>query len=521
MNIFLEKLKINIPKLLSLYDLDPTSKTYGYGDREYWAWKTKDFCNATMQGGIHALAISYKLNISNNNKILDIIDIAISAIENIRAKNGSLAEAYPQENSYCVTALVAFDILATIYTLGNLLNANKITKYLKIIRPLITFLCKNNEEHAVISNHLATAAAAIILWNKIANDNKTKAEEILNKIYCYQSEEGWYREYTGADPGYQTLCTYYLAYIYTITKDKKLLQSLEKSADFLSNFIHPDGTIGGLYGSRNTEVYYPAGIVILANEIPTCAVLAKYLNKTIENQHIKPEDIDIGNYIPLINSYAVAGLYYDNSIKAIENCVIQPFYMKDQEHDFKDAGIYLYSNQNYFSILNYKKGGTIKVFDKKTNNLDLEDGGLFGELKNGQLFSTQQFDNTISFDNRTLTSGFYIINNTPPLSPFKFILLRLLSITIFKSVYLGNIFKKFVVNNLMTGKNKVAGNTERVFYFHDDKIAVTEKISPPKNSHKIKHYGRTKSIHMASSGYNLPQHLINVNSKLVEFNICN
>ena len=71
-------------------------------------------------------------------------------------------------------------------------------------------------------------------------------------------------EYEGPDPGYQTLCTHYLSSILEIEKSEKLLVSLKKSGEFLSHFIHPDGSIGGLYGSRNTEVYYPGGISKLA-----------------------------------------------------------------------------------------------------------------------------------------------------------------------------------------------------------------------------------------------------------------
>ncbi len=74
--------------------------------------------------------------------------------------------------------------------------------------------------------------------NNITGEALTRDQEFLDIIYANQSEEGWYKEYEGADPGYQTLCTHYLFCIYDITKDIKLLSSLEKSAEYLKYFVH-------------------------------------------------------------------------------------------------------------------------------------------------------------------------------------------------------------------------------------------------------------------------------------------
>ena len=509
-NPYLILLKQNIKKLLNVYDLDKLSATYGIGDRDYWGWKTKDFANATMQGGVHSLAVAIKLGLFNEKekiKILKLIDDIILSTKKIIYKNGSVEEAYPQENSFCVTALVAFDILSAIYHLKL-----DFTKYENIVKPLINFITKNNEEHAIISNHLATGAAAITLWNHLTNDNNNRDKELLEIIYENQSEEGWYKEYEGADPGYQTLCTYYLFCIYEITKDEKLLKSLKKSAKFLCYFIHPDGTIGGLYGSRNTEVYYPAGVVGLSDKIEEFAMMAKFLKP--KNQQILPQHIDIGNFIPLLNSYAVAALYYEKNRNVIENCTLEPFYEKESSKDFEKCGIYLYSNQNYFCLINYKKGGTIKIFHKTTLEV-YEDGGIFGILNNGKKFSTQMFDKDIKFTNLTIKSGFYLVNEDYP-TPFKFIVLRMLSLTIFKSVFLGNLFKKIIVKKLMTGKNKIDGEAIRKFIFKQDKLIVEEKITKPKNTRWIGHMGKSKAIHMASSGY-FNKQFFNIDNNLVKF----
>ena len=99
MNPYKKILKENLTKLLNLYNTDKYSATYGYGDREFWAWKIKDFSNSTMQGGVHSLAIAIKLGlfekVEEKKFIFDVIDSAILAIKNIIDKNGSVCEAYP------------------------------------------------------------------------------------------------------------------------------------------------------------------------------------------------------------------------------------------------------------------------------------------------------------------------------------------------------------------------------------------------------------------------------------------
>lgn len=506
MNPYKKILQDNLPRLFSLYNLDTGSSTCGYGDRLYWGWKISDFANGTMQGGVHALSIAMKLGLVDNKEFaLEVIDSAIRTIDRIRAKNGSLVEAYPNEHSFCVTALVAFDVLSAIGHLDGLTTPEQNEEYLNIVKPLIDFITCNDEKHSIISNHLATAVAAIELWNILTGEKSGRDKELLDIIYRHQSEEGWFMEYEGADPGYQTLCTYYLSCAYEITKDEKLLESLERSGSFLKYFVHPDGTIGGLYGSRNTEVYYPGGMVALAPLSDDFAMIASRLhNGVLKECHVFPQDIDIGNFIPLINAYSGAALYYEKNRESIEKAQLPAPYEGAFTKKFDQAGIYIHSTDRYYAIANYKKGGTLKVFDKETGMLDTEDGGIFGRLANGKRFSTQQFDEKQDFNNYTIQVGFYTTNEFYS-NPVTFVLLRILSLTLFRSIYWGNIFKKHIVKMLMTSKNRINGEATRKFEFLDDKIIVHEKITAPKGGYAIGHFGKFRAIHMASSGYYLKQ----------------
>ena len=53
---YYKEIKNNLPRILSFYDFDKTSKTFGLGDRYHWAWGLIDFSNATYQGAVNGMA---------------------------------------------------------------------------------------------------------------------------------------------------------------------------------------------------------------------------------------------------------------------------------------------------------------------------------------------------------------------------------------------------------------------------------------------------------------------------------
>ena len=146
------------------------------------------------------------------------------------------------------------------------------------------FLIRSSEQHSLISNHLAGAALGLFKAGELFQEKRYSdhGQFLLNSILTNQSTEGWFPEYGGADPGYQTLCMHYLAQIYIIKPSPELKLALGKSLGFLKYFAHPDGTFGGEYGSRRTEIYYPGGIALLASEFPDAASLNRYMLSSIE-----------------------------------------------------------------------------------------------------------------------------------------------------------------------------------------------------------------------------------------------
>ena len=229
-NPYLNQIDRVLPRILALYDKNPVSPTIGLGDRYYWSWKLTDFGNATFQGAANGLARLLNANLLpekiEKKVIIKRILHMVNAVATIRDSNGSLGEAFPHESSFCVTALVAYDLLTTVQTLANELSDADREKILVEISPLIRFLHNSDERHGLISNHLATAAAALYKYHALTGENScARGRLFLDRIISHQSSEGWYMEYEGADPGYQSLCTYYLADLHHLRPDLELQDS--------------------------------------------------------------------------------------------------------------------------------------------------------------------------------------------------------------------------------------------------------------------------------------------------------
>jgi len=318
-NGYLFEISLMLPRLLALFDVDPTSPTYGVGDRAFWAWKTTDFANGTFQGAANGLARLRMAGLLPEKLSVKSIDSRISACflgaERLRRRDGSLEEAFPHESSYCVTALVAYDLLTSIELQTEILTNSERERRLAILAPMIHFLLTTDETHGFISNHLATAAVTLYKWHSMTGEaSQEGALSLLNRILKSQRAEGWYEEYGGADPGYQTLCIYYMADFFRIFEDSALKASLQKAVRFLWHFAHPDGSFGGVYGRRHTRLFCPAGIQYLAALFPEAAALSDFMARSIgAKTTVTLSVLDDPNLIPMFNDHFLALTRYRSS----------------------------------------------------------------------------------------------------------------------------------------------------------------------------------------------------------------
>ena len=506
-NPFLSSVYRNLPRLLALFDTDVSSATCGLGDRFHWAWGLIDFANGTFQGAAHGLARLIHSNLLpeylSEASTLNLIDKIFLGTERIVRVDGSLEEAFPYEGSYCVTALVAYDLLTTVQLLESRLAEEKRVKYLEIICPLIKYLIKTNENHAFISNHLATSVAALVKWTKLTGrEGEEHGFEILDRILEKQSSEGWFLEYEGADPGYQTLCTYYLADALETTNNSKLKESLIRSLDFLSFFIHPDASIGGEYGSRNTRFYYPGGIAYLMRFSSTAVAISNYMSKGVgEFSFVGLDAIDEPNLIPMFNSFCWAASLYSKEQKSInDDEVILPCHRASVDKIFPEAGLLVLGRERGYKIISIHKGGV--VFDFRKNGSSIVNTGVALRLSTGIIYTNQVYNSKneylVNENEITIRSSLYPAAKRE-FKPYQMIALRVLNITLMRNYYIRELVKKILVKLLITRKDKFIGFVDRKISFNNANDILDEIITDKK--YELINANRFVPIHMASKGY--------------------
>jgi len=500
-----------LPRLLSMFDNDPLSATHGIGDRYRWAWKLIDFGNGTFQGAAHGLARLLANDMLpegiSEKSILRRIHSIFYGAKNLQYPNGSLCEAFPYESSFCVTALVAYDLLTTVELLGAKINEEQRKKNFKIIRPLIRFIQQHSETHAFISNHLATAAAALYKWTALTNeDGEKRGAEILNLILENQSKEGWFREYEGADPGYQSLCVHYLADLHLNRPDLGLGEPLRRSVQFLWHFAHPDGSFGGHYGSRDTRFYFPSGLEVLAAEIPEAEALARFMRASIDQYTtVTLSAIDAPNLIPMFNSYCWASALIEKpSIKTTEKTNSIPS-LSDEifRRHFSDAGLLIDKGKKHFTIVSLHKGGVCYHFNFD-NPISKIDCGVAVKDKNGNVYSTQAYNsgNEIQFrdDLIEINAPFIKIHREIP-TPFQFLLLRFLNNTFMRLEMICSLVKKAIVRLLITGKTLSSIINKRSILLGPKIIITDEWMDDADQFSQVDTDQQFGVIHMASKGY--------------------
>ena len=505
---YLEHIQGEIPGIISLVDREITSQTYGCGDRTFWCWKFTDFPGARFQEYIYTICWlysneSFENNFKDNTLLLEWIEGGIDYWTKIQHKNGSFDEAYPNEHSLAATAFTLFYITEAYLLVEKQLSKQIKNKFKKTALNAADWLCLNDETHGFLSNHLAAAATALYNVYDILGDNKyiNRSNYFKNRILSHQSDEGWYEEYGGADPGYQTHGSFYLARLFKKTQDSELLESLKNANKFLSYFIHPDGSIGGEYSSRNTMFYYPATFEILYNECEFARVIANKQRKTIaEKKGVGVWQMDAYNIFPVLNNYIFAFNAANHNLEPSNNTSVLPC-ETEFEKLLKDCGIYLKSTKKYYAILGGKKGGVIRIFDKTTNKLAFQSCGYIDSRNNEWISNQFQGVSTIQIKNgKIIMDAPFVKMNQRTFTPIMFVLFRIYNIFFGRIKVFAYWLKLLLVKKLINLQKQYGTRLIRQIRCNDDSFVFEDSIVG-KYSEKLRHVDKFTTFHMGSSRY--------------------
>jgi hypothetical protein len=487
-------------------DRDPASPTCGCFDRRYWAWKLVDFPEATFQRHVYPLAMLVQdpsSRFHNRADVIEAIDAGLRFAVKIQHSNGSFDQAFPFEQSWGATAFLLQPLLAALECVGPAVgrDADRIAERLSASA---AFLRQAREQHGRITNHLAGGAHSLYAAGRALGDaaSTAAARELVADIIASQSHEGWFPEYGGADPGYQTLSLQYLAEIDVADPTPALSRAIERSLGFLQWFVHPDGTLGGLYGSRRTRIAYPAGFALLSSRFPVAANIAHaLLAAAADERSITVQTVDAGNLAPLLSSMVRAlSVPLDCSAPLPDLPSARP----TARVDFADAGLHVRSAERYYAIVGSRNGGTLMVFDRASGQCVYDDGGYVGEMEDGRHVTSQvtsTHDVRAEENSVTVDAPFAEMSHQLP-TPWRFVLLRLLNLTVMRSLAVGNAIKRWLVARLIAPQRGISLRVRRRFVF-GERVSIQDRFdNPDRLAIRWLRGGLAfVSIHMASAGY--------------------
>ena len=352
-------------------------------------------------------------------------------------------------------------------------------------------------------------ALALLNASNILSNHKylEQSNKLLQRIFEGQSAEGWYSEYDGADPGYETLGIAYLAKYWKKTQDPQLFLSLKRSIDYLVYFVHPDGTLGGEYGSRNTELYYPSGMEILKTVLPQAGYIANKMIIGIKQGYtLSPLTIDDFNFVPLLSSYLDA--YKNLEPEMTEN--INGVELDNFKY-FDKSKIAVWTTDKIKLIIGLVKGGVIRCYGND-GTLLYSDCGYIAYLRNGSKISSQFLDYNdncqVSEANCCLERYFSYVPEHQ-MTPVFYLLLRIFSLTVGRCSRVGNWAKNLLVGRLIRYKKMSSLKIIRSVQISKEKLLIKDylKIEGKIKVKELIRKSKFSTIFMGSARYFNPQEL--------------
>ena len=496
-------------RLASLLDRNPFSATRGSFSRTHWAWKFEDFPFPRLQEGLYALARFYTLPGADNvfyerADITRWIEWGLEYWISRQHASGAFDEAYPFEQCVAATAFTSFYVGHAFVHHREHLSPALQDRVTGALRRAGDWLVDNDETHGVLSNHLAVAAAALELIARVSGDarHSHRAKEYLRRILAHQSAEGWMKEYDGADIGYGTHGFFYLASYWQMTGCKETLAALQRFARFLAYFVHPDGTVGGEYASRNTEFYYAAGFEILATECTASAGIAAKMRRSVaERRACGVWAMDVYNFMPMLNNLLFA---MDASKEGVAADPVAydraPF-----STYFPECGLWVVNGECHYVIIGLSKGGTVSLFDKKQRRLAARHSGIVA-VAGTRRFTSQDY--TIeppvvwSEDGKSVTMQVPWKNlDQLVFSPALFVGFRLFNLTFGRLPAASRWLKQLLVHVLIGRKRRPPIMHTRTLRLIAEVVYIEDDIAVPTGVESLVIAAQFASIHMGSSLY--------------------
>ena len=397
-----------IPRLLGSIDRNPYRATYGCLDRQFWHYRTASFPSEMFQEGVLPLALVAARAFPGNRWRADlgedgdrpgetcVRELAIAAMRFSAAschRDGSCDDYYPFERALGAAAF-SFVAATEAYRLLQLDDGG----LLHWLRLRASWLMRHDESGR-LANHHALVALGLARLGAITGEAayQQAAADRIRRLLDWQSDEGWFEEYGGADPGYLTVTIDCLAKYRklvgavrgdTTRTDSDLDNAIARAVAFARHFLHPDDSYAGEYGSRGTCHFYPHGMELLADRDAAANELADgFLRAIAAGKHAWFDDDRL--YVHRLGNLIEA--YLDWSPTAAG-----PSRGGELASFFPEAKLYSRRTAARHTIISAARGGVFKHF--ADGRPPTTDTGLIVAFTDGRLAVSQSHDRTRPVD---------------------------------------------------------------------------------------------------------------------------
>lgn len=470
--LFAENALALVPKILMLQDRNAHSATYGCFDRNFWHFKIIDFPSGMSQEFVWPLALAYSLEVEGNPyyrqpAIREWVEAGILYAGRAAHPDGSCDDYFPFEKA---AGAAAFSLLACMesYRLLGLQNTEMEAFFARRARWLAS-----HHESGRLSNHAALIVLCLEIAGSLLKTNEFDAlrERRLATVLSWQNEEGWFQEYEGADPGYHTLTIGLLAQIQELRPDPRIHDALEKAIRFAAEFIHPDGSFGGEYTSRNTYNFFPHGFEIAGKWFPEAlritdqflGGLKKGLGACYTDDHI------VGHHAW---SYLLAYQHFQRERP-------EPVPRPTGRVHFRNAGIVIDRRDGAELYLALNKGGVFKFF--RDGELIVSDTHVSlqveaGKVKTAVAHLVGEYAHTLDGCEVVISGAFGWAKNKG-MTTFNLLVLRLIMLC--GGRFQPDLVRKLLQKLLITGKTSAPFRFERRLRWEDGGgLVVSDSIVP-------------------------------------------
>jgi len=469
--LFAREALAQIPKILTLLDRNPHSPTFGCFDRNYWHYKIIDFPSGMAQEFVWPLALAYHLKLDHNPyyaqpAVRDWIHGAILFAAHSSRSDGSCDDYFPFERA---GGAAAFSLLAMLesYRLVSLEDRDAFSFFERRARWLA-----QHHESGRLSNHQALIALCLELVSRRLDrpEFRKHRDERVARVLSWQSAEGWFQEYDGCDPGYHTLTLNCLAWLYELQPTLELREPIARAVSVAAEFIHPDGTYGGEYGSRNTYNFFPHGFELAGQWMPEalsvndrflCA-LARGLAPCYSDDHILGHHA--WNYLLAWRDFVAT--------RPAQSA------RKRGRVFLRDAGLLIDRRDGIELYLGLRKGGVFKFF--RNDAFVASDTQLSiqcrtgGASRNAVAHLIDNYQTEIKEDEVRISGSFGWANHVQ-MTTLRLLMLRLIMMTFGR--FWPNTIRKLLQRRLITGKQPAPFRFSRSIRWQADSLHVKDEIS--------------------------------------------